>query len=148
MSIINRVGRTIAGPARRAKKEAMLGARRAGAQRLNTAGRVTSAAKAVGRRDFGAAPPQVYQAGVRKSIASSARQAGDQAYKSRMALTKKRYAKYGSAAVAVQMVQGKTSETSANQSTFAARRMRKQNVGISSGALQGFEMYSRSIGGY
>lgn len=152
MSIINRVGKTIAGPARRAKKEAMLGARRQTAV-LGKARAMnrpllesTSGLNAVAATQYLDSPTLVR--GTRRSIAKQTRQAGDQAYKSRMALTKKRYAKYGSAAAAVQLVQGKTSETSANQNTFATRRMRRQNVGISSGALQGFDMYSRSIGGY
>jgi hypothetical protein len=86
-----------------------------------------------------------------QNIRTRARANATEAYNKRMALTKSRFKNAGIGTGvflgANEMSNGR-SKTAANQNTFATRRMRRQNVGISSGALQTFDTYSRSIGGY
>jgi hypothetical protein len=88
--------------------------------------------------------------GAQRDVRAQAKRAGISAYNDRIAMTKRRYAGAGIAGAgyfASMGVSNNRSRTAANQNTFATRRMRRENIGVSSGALQTFDAYSRAIGG-
>lgn len=138
-------------PARRAATEAMQGVRRQGAGRVAAANRMRGGRPMATRIDMGShALTQGLYTGARRSVASQTRRAGDAAYDARFAMTKRRYrnsAIGGGLYLGSMQLSNGRGKTAANQNTFATRRMRNQSVGISSGALQTFEAYNRSIGG-
>jgi len=84
-----------------------------------------------------------------KGMRTNASAAGRKAYTQRLATTKKR-AVMGAGIYAGSMAMtGNQDPNWANQNTLVTRRLRGQNIGLSSGALQSFESYrsSRAIGG-